>query len=260
MLKCSCLNQIKAQLVVVKKFTITPNVHSIVFDLISANQSCKSCQLMLLGFQNSHGLENGFVANLALMFSKLGIRTPKTSVPMVTRISAFQPLKPSSNQITGESPDIPGSSYGGIRNILLFSTARMDSPLANPFDRENKGDQIFAIQQGQSKNDTVKNVKDEDASIRSTYKSSICLYGGVHPLNIKQMIVKNNQFCNRVILCSPQKSTDIFLSFIQLPVINLNRFTLFCSGSKSSKYDKPWSEAQKKSDLLGEGSPMQKIN
>lgn len=228
---------------IAQKLSTFRKLHAIILDIISTNQCCKTCQLMLIGLQSSHNLNGGFLARLTTALSVANIVTPRNgkTIRMVTRYSSFQPMQTKYPIVTGNTPDIePPRDF--IKNTIFHSSTHLEPALPwHPIGTPEQIKQFSEDEQRRHAN-TVASIQSEEDKIQEQYQSKHDVhYCGTQPLSLKQLC--GNDRINRVILSAPQKSTELYLKKPPSMTVKLSEFSLFCSGnSKLPAIEQKWNE------------------
>jgi hypothetical protein len=226
-------------------------LHSIILDIISTNQCCKTCHLLLIGLQNSHLLNNGFLNRLTAALFDLHIFIPKNKVlRMTTRYSSFQPMSTPYTIVTGNTPDItPKDSYNFEPNTILYSNTHIEPPLNGYPISSQQAIAQFAEQQHLDHQNTVKNIIGEEQHLKENYEKKHSMdYCGTEPLSLKQLVTKTKHLPNPVIIFAPQQTTVLYLRQPPATTIALCKYSLFCSGTTvQTTLDTQWQELQRAS-------------
>lgn len=223
----------------------------IVFDMVSLNQMCDSCRLMLFGWMNSENLQDGFLYRLKQQLVTANISTPKDGVRVVPVVSSYQPMKTKWDQIHGVTPDKATSVP------VITSDVSLTPPLLSPYFVKAGSDKIhrneeafiaFAKRQSAERKTTLSSIEDGPDLITHNYPRHKVYYLGQQQLSIKQLTKRDGQIKNQVILCSAQKAGELMTRYPLTEAKPLQQFSLFCSGGKdaSPELQQTWERLQSK--------------
>lgn len=218
-------------------------LRAIVLDIVSTNQCCKTCHLMLLGLQNSQNMKDGFLNNLVKELQALGValsnKNKAKKLCMITRYSSFQPMNTLNIGLTGDTPD---NNYVGKSVSILHSNSHIQPGLSWCDVSNKEMSERLAQQARLDRQNTIKSIVSVEKPLNEKYgKKHQLNYCGYEPLSVEELCSGTEKLANPVVICAPNQSTQLYLMAPPVSKISLAHHTLFCSGCKPvSKLDEEW--------------------